>query len=111
MTQTYFVHALDHAQTRTDKPYKHTFFASERLLAGLNTLAAGQRQSLHDHPDQDKFYFVLAGHGQFTVGGESRRCGAGDLILAPAGVPHGVENQEPDALSFLTVIAPWPQNA
>lgn len=109
MTHDYFIHALDHAQPRADKPHKHTFFASERLLAGLNTLATGQRQPLHDHPGQDKFYYVLAGRGRFTVGDASRECGPGDLILAPAGIAHGVENQAAEALTFLTVIAPWPQ--
>ncbi len=108
---SYFFHALDHAQTRADKPYKHTFFASERLLTGINTLATGQRQSLHDHPDQDKFYFVLSGQGRFTVGEETQTCGPGDLVLAPAGIPHGVENEGDEALAFLTVIAPWPQGA
>lgn len=109
MTHDYFIHALDHAQPHAGKPHKHTFFASERLLAGLNTLATGQRQPLHDHPGQDKFYYVLAGRGRFTVGDASRECGPGDLILAPAGIAHGVENQAAEALTFLTVIAPWPQ--
>ena len=109
MMDSYFVHALDLAQTNPTKPHKHTFFASERLLAGLNTLQTGQSQPLHDHPDQDKFYFVLAGHGHFTVGDAEQRCGPGDLVLAPAGIAHGVENRDAAALTFLTVIAPWPQ--
>lgn len=111
MNPTYFFHALDHAQPRTDKPHKHTFFAGERLLVGLNTLQTGRRQALHDHADQDKFYFVLAGQGEFTVGAETQTCGPGDLILAPAGIPHGVENHADPALTFLTVIAPWPAGA
>ena len=71
-----------------DKAFKHTFFQSERLLTGLNCLMPEQAQHLHDHADQDKFYFVLAGEGRFTVGDESQICGAGELVLAPAGVVH-----------------------
>ncbi|GIV79879.1 MAG: cupin [Litorilinea sp.] len=104
----YFVRPLDHAQVRPEKPFKHTFFQSERLLAGLNCLAPGQAQPLHDHADQDKFYLVLEGEGTFTVGDSRRRCGPGELILAPAGVPHGVENDGQERLTFLTVIAPAP---
>ncbi len=103
-----FIDPLRYAAQRADKPHKHTFFQSERLLAGLNTLAPGQSQPLHEHAEQDKFYFVLAGEGEFTVGDTTRRCGPGALVLAPAGVPHGVENQGVEALSFLTVIAPFP---
>lgn len=102
-----FVTPLDYAQERAEKPFKHTFFQSERLLVGLNTLAQGQTQHLHDHPDQDKFYFVLAGAGRFTVGDETQTAMAGALILAPAGIHHGVTNQEPTLLVFLTVIAPF----
>ncbi len=101
-----FIHPLAHAQGRQDKPFKFTFFQSERLLVGLNTLLPGQEQHLHDHPTQDKFYLVLEGAGAFTVGDETRPCAAGQLILAPAGAPHGVRNDGDAQLSFLTVIAP-----
>lgn len=105
---TPFLHPLDHARGRTDKPYKTTLFHSERLLLGLNTLLPGQEQPLHDHATQDKFYLVLSGSGEFTVGGETRTCASGDLVLAPAGAPHAVANLGTEPLSFLTVIAPAP---
>ncbi len=104
----FFLRPLDHAEGRHDKPFKTTFFHSQRLLVGLNSLLPGQRQSLHEHADQDKFYFVLEGTGAFTVGGETRVCTSGDLALAPAGVPHGVANNGEEMLSFLTIIAPAP---
>ena len=103
-----FIHPLDHAHIREDKPFKTTFWLSERLLVGLNTLGPGQQQPLHEHPHQDKVYHVLAGEGFFSVGEERSRCGPGDLILAPAGVFHGVENRGDAPLSFLTIIAPAP---
>ncbi len=107
MTST-FIRPLDHAQAREDKAFKTTFHLSERLLVGLNTLRPGQSQPLHDHVHEDKLYHVLEGEGVFTVGEESKTCGPGELILAPAGVMHGVENQSDSLLSFLTVIAPAP---
>lgn len=106
---SHFIQPLEHAQTRDEKPFKHTFFQSERLLTGLNTLAPGQVQALHEHAEQDKFYLVLAGRGHFTVGEESQECGAGELILAPASIVHGVENRSDAPLTFLTVIAPFPK--
>lgn len=104
----YFIAPLEHAQGRAEKPFKHTFFQSERLLTGLNCLLPGQKQPIHDHVDQDKFYYVLAGTGLFTVGDVEKVCSAGELILAPAGIMHGVENQDTELLTFITVIAPFP---
>ena len=49
------------------------------------------------------------GFKKFTVGETEQICGPGMLILAPAGVPHGVTNTGEELLSFLTVIAPFPQ--
>ena len=103
-----FVVPLDHALGQAEKAYKHTFLQSSRMLVGLNCLLTGQSQPLHDHPDQDKFYYVLAGAGTFTVGELVQRCGPGELILAPAGVHHGVHNDDEEMLTFLTVIAPFP---
>ena len=89
-------------------PLNIPFCRANALLTGLNSLQPTQAQKLHDHPDQDKFYYVLEGEGFFTVGDETQTCGVGELILAPAGVPHGVVNQGTARLSFLTVIAPFP---
>jgi quercetin dioxygenase-like cupin family protein len=108
MSTEHFISPLDHAKEQQDKPYKHTFHHTDNMLVGLNTLSQGQSQPLHDHAGQDKFYLVLAGSGHFTVGDSSQVCGRGELILAPAGVPHGVVNEEREPLTFLTVIAPFP---
>lgn len=102
-----FIRPMDHVQGRAEKPYKVTFLQTERMLAGLNCLLPGQGQPLHDHAAQDKFYLVLEGTGIFTVGTDARACAAGEMILCPAGVPHGVENRSGERLTFLTVIAPF----
>ena len=104
-----FIEAVTHAQCTQNKHFKFTFFQSDRLLVGLNTLLPGQEQHLHDHATQDKCYLVLEGAGEFTVGDETRQCTAGELILAPAGVAHGVANNGEALLSFITVLAPSPQ--
>lgn len=82
-------------------------FRSPRLLIGLNCFGPGQSQAVHAHVDADKFYFVVSGRATFTVGEVTRDAGAGDLVLAPAGVPHGVPAAlEPTVL--LVGIAPAP---
>lgn len=61
-----------------------------RLLLGLNCFEPGQAQPVHAHAAADKFYLVLRGKASITVGDETRDVAAGDLVVAPAGVPHGV---------------------
>jgi len=61
-----------------------------RLLLGLNCFEPGQTQRVHAHEGADKFYLVLSGKAKLVVADESRDVAAGDLVLAPAGVSHGV---------------------
>ena len=66
-------------------------FRSDRLLLGLNCFAPGQTQLPHTHAEADKFYFVVSGKASFALAGRTVEAHAGDLLVAPAGVAHGVE--------------------
>jgi mannose-6-phosphate isomerase-like protein (cupin superfamily) len=90
-----------------EKFFKSTLAESRNLLLGLNCLEPGQTQSVHAHEGQDKFYFVVEGAGDFTVGDEQQRCGPGFTVLAPAGIDHGVSNAGAQRLVLLVGIAPW----
>jgi quercetin dioxygenase-like cupin family protein len=91
-----------------DKMYKSTVFESPRLLLGLNCLEPGQGDRAHTHPDQDKFYFVVEGRGEFQVGDKVISAGPGLTVLAPAGIPHAVSNQGTERLVILMGLTPWP---
>jgi mannose-6-phosphate isomerase-like protein (cupin superfamily) len=77
-------------------------------MLGLNCLEPGQSQHVHTHADQDKFYFVAEGTGEFVVGDEKRRAGQGMVVWAPAGVTHGVTNTGTERLVLVVGIAPFP---
>jgi quercetin dioxygenase-like cupin family protein len=101
---------IDYRQQVGSNPakfFKSTLFESPRLLLGLNCLEPGQVQAAHEHADQDKFYFVVEGQGDFTVGEDTRQAGPGITVWAPAGVPHGVANRASERLVLLVGIAPW----
>lgn len=108
MDRTYFTRVEDHVAFQQDKFYKTTLFQGQHLMLGLNYLEAGQAQKIHDHGGQDKFYYVVEGMGRFTVGDSVQEAGAGQLIWAPAGVPHGVANQGLGRLTVLMGMAPPP---
>jgi len=105
---SYFADYADHAGASAERFFKSTLFRSERLLLGLNCLEPGQAQPVHDHADQDKFYFVVEGEGAFTVGAEARTVARGVAVWAPAGVEHGVVNRGSRRLVLLVGVAPGP---
>ena len=97
-----------HTGKQAEKFYKTTLFQSGALLLGLNCLEPGQVQQPHDHADQDKFYYVVEGEGQFWLGEEMQSAASGDVVWAPAGVIHGVRNEGGERLTLLVGIAPAP---
>jgi mannose-6-phosphate isomerase-like protein (cupin superfamily) len=105
-TMSHFINWHDFEGTQAEKFYKNTLWQGDHLMLGLNCLEPNQGQPVHAHTGADKFYFVLAGRGYFTVGEEQRTVEAGSLVVAPAGIPHGVTNDGTERLSLLVTIAP-----
>ena len=91
-----------------DKAAKADLWAGERLFIGLNCFEPGQSQKVHAHPGADKFYYVCSGLARLTVGDETREVAAGEIIWAPAGVAHGVE-EALERTVLLVGIAPPPR--
>jgi quercetin dioxygenase-like cupin family protein len=105
---TNIVHYASYVGSKPEKFYKATLFQGENVMVGLNCLEPGQVQAVHDHADQDKFYYVIEGTGLFTVGQVVTEAGPGHVVWATAGVPHGVENKGTERLTVLVGIAPPP---
>jgi len=106
MRMNYFIDWRDHEGSQTEKFYKTALWQGNHVMVGLNCLEPNQTQSIHAHDGADKFYFVLAGRGRFTVAGKTNDAEVGALIVAPAGVTHGVTNTGSERLSLLVAIAP-----
>lgn len=96
----------EHVGTQKDKFYKTTLWQGEHCMVGMNCLEPGQQQASHAHEGADKFYFVLEGRGRFTVGSEVCDMETGAIVIAPAGIMHGVTNNGEERLSLLISIAP-----
>lgn len=102
------IHPREHAHYSPSKMGKSTIFASPRLLVGLNAFEPGQEHALHAHAGQDKVYHVIEGEGVFLLADAELPMQAGDLLVAPDGVPHGVRNTGGTRLLVLAVLAPAP---
>ena len=94
-----------HADWRADKMGKSTIFESPRVLVGLNAFEPGQAHALHAHAGMDKVYYVLEGSGVFLLEGQEAPMQAGDLLVAPENVPHGVRNTGTGRLLVMAILA------
>jgi quercetin dioxygenase-like cupin family protein len=101
---------VEHVEWRADKMSKGTIFESPRLLVGLNGFEPGQSHVLHAHEGMDKMYYVVEGSGLFLLENSELPMEAGDLLVAPDGVPHGVRNTGHRRLLVLAVLAPSPSH-
>lgn len=90
---------------------RHRLLATPRAQADLYCLAPGQAQAPHAHAEQDKLYLGVEGRARVRVGGEAAWLEAGDLVLAPAGIEHGVENPGDAPCVLLVVVVPPPPHA
>jgi quercetin dioxygenase-like cupin family protein len=100
----------EHAAWRADAMGKSTLYESSRLLVGLNALEPGQSHALHAHAGMDKVYLVMEGNGLFLLKDAALPMQAGDLLVAPDGVPHGVENNSKARLLVMALLAPGPSH-
>jgi mannose-6-phosphate isomerase-like protein (cupin superfamily) len=105
MTHPSIVRPADHASYDAAKMGKSTLFESPRLLVGLNAFEPGQEHRLHAHAGMDKVYSVVEGEGLFLLEGRELPMRAGDLLVAPEGVPHGVRNTGQARLLVLAILA------
>ncbi len=98
----------EHAVFNPGKMGKTTIFSSERILVGLNSFEPGQEHRLHAHEGMDKVYHVIEGHGVFLLEDRELEMEAGQMLVAPEGVAHGVRNTSHERLIVLAVLAPSP---
>jgi len=107
---TYFLSPVASAAFRSEQFAKSDLARGAHLLVGLNCFEPGQSQPAHVHGHADKFYLVLSGKARISVGDESGVAEAGQLVWAPAGVRHGVD-EAVERTVLLVVIAPAPKRS
>ncbi len=103
-----FAQMADAVQFDPQRMTKADLFRGSTLLAGINCFEPGQSQAIHSHPGADKFYLVVSGKARMIVGEESRIAAAGVLVLAPAGVPHGVLEALERTVMLIAMAPPPP---
>jgi quercetin dioxygenase-like cupin family protein len=102
------IRVLEHAAFSPDRMAKIALGRTPRVQLDLYCLAPGQGQKPHAHADQDKVYYVLKGAGRFRLAEAEETLREGEALVAQAGVEHGVQNDGPEPLLLLVLVAPPP---
>jgi transposase len=78
-----------------------------QLLENLSrAFEPDQEHQLHAHEGMDKVYHVLEGEGLFLLQDRELPLHAGVMMVAPAGVPHGIRNTGDRRLLVAAILAP-----
>ena len=94
-----------------DAMAKVNLFETPRFFCDIYCLRPGQSQKVHRHAANDKLYYIIRGEATVIVGSESRALTAGEIVIAPAGEPHGVSNDSNADAVCLVFMAPHPKPA
>jgi quercetin dioxygenase-like cupin family protein len=65
----------------------------------------GSSPPLHVHRTEDEVFHILEGEFRFIMQGQERRARAGDIVLAPKGVPHTYRIESAHGGRWLTITA------
>jgi mannose-6-phosphate isomerase-like protein (cupin superfamily) len=69
-------------------------------------LLPGQAVTPHHHREIEEVYYIIAGRGVMTVGGEQREVAAGDAVFVPRGHRHTLANTGTEPIRLLLVCGP-----
>jgi mannose-6-phosphate isomerase-like protein (cupin superfamily) len=105
------IRLAERAAFQDGKMARHRLAATGRLHADLYCLRPGQSQAAHVHGEQDKLYIGIEGRARIRVGGEVDWLEPGILVVAPAGVEHGLENSTEAPCVALVIVVPPPPHA
>ena len=104
----YLMRPAARAQFTTGKGAKIDLVRGDQLFLGLNCFEPGQSQTIHRHAGADKFYLIVSGKARMVVAEDRFIAEVGDLVWAPAEVPHGVEEALERTVMLIGMAPPPP---
>jgi mannose-6-phosphate isomerase-like protein (cupin superfamily) len=90
-------------------------YADMNVSFFLNVAAPGDGPDLHLHP-YEEIFIIQEGHVTFTVGDTAIEATAGQIVIAPAGIPHKFINSGIAVLHSINIhpvsrmITEWLEN-
>lgn len=95
-------------QPTDDEPIRSVISQSKDAVVVAWHVKQGQKISLHVHPQGQDTWTILAGMGNYYLDNKktTRPIIAGDVVVAHTGEVHGVFNDKPEPLMFISVVSP-----
>jgi quercetin dioxygenase-like cupin family protein len=108
MTTSRIFISADFFQPADDGPIRSVVTQSKDAVVVAWHIKQGQEIPLHIHPQGQDTWTLLAGKGHYYLdtNGKTRPIMAGDVVVAHAGEVHGVLNDDPEPLVFISVVSP-----
>ena len=78
---------------------------SRNLEVAVDTYESGGDTLLHEHPDCEQTYYIVAGRAIITVGEERREVGVGGIAYIPPSTKHCFEVVGEDGLALMVISA------
>lgn len=82
---------------------------NKHCQAALLRILPGHKFPSHLHPSSDDVIYILRGRAIFKIGEEEVEVSAGELVVAPEGVPHSAVNPTGEDVEMLVFQAPLPK--
>ena len=108
MTTSRIFSSSDFFQPTDGEPIRSVITQSKDAVVVIWYIKQGQKIPLHIHPQGQDTWTLLAGTGHYYSdnSGVTKLIMAGDIVVAHTGEVHGVFNDNPDPLVFISVVSP-----
>ncbi len=108
MTTSRIFNSTGFFQPTDCEPIRSVVTQSKDAVVVAWHIKQGQEIPLHIHPQGQDTWTILAGKGQYYLDNNRtiRPITAGDVVVAHTGEAHGVFNENPEPLVFISVVSP-----
>jgi mannose-6-phosphate isomerase-like protein (cupin superfamily) len=79
---------------------------SKNLSVTWVDVPPGAEQRPHSHPDSEQIYVIVRGSGRMQVAGDTEQVGEGDVVFIPPAAAHGIKNEGPEPLVYVSAASP-----
>jgi mannose-6-phosphate isomerase-like protein (cupin superfamily) len=79
---------------------------SRNLTVTWVDVPPGAEQRAHSHEEAEQVYVIVRGRGRMEVAGDVEEVGEGDLVFIPPATQHGIVNDGPETLVYVSAVSP-----
>ena len=108
MTTSRIVNSSAFFQPTDGEPIRSVITQSKDAVVVVWYIKQGQKIPLHRHPYGQDTWTILAGNGHYYLDANetAQPIKMGDVVVAHTGEVHGVFNENPEPLVFISVVSP-----